>query len=90
MSSLAEFELVMFGPNITGYANVGWQWDAVALSGGSLSLAEDTSVTHDVGYANGPDTMRRVSLDASEVSSLYGPSLTVQPASVRLFPCLKT
>ena len=83
---------VMFGaaPNITGYANVGWQWDSVALSGGVLSLNEDTSVTHDVGYANGPDTMRRVSLDASDASNLYGSSQTVQPSSVRLLPCIKT
>lgn len=78
-------------PNITGYAQAGWIYPSYAESGsgGSLSMTLDPSSTNGVGHSNGPDRLYRVSLNASDSSSSYGMSQTVQPRSLQLLPCIK-
>ena len=79
-------------PNITGYAQAGWIYPSYTESGsgGSLSMTLDPSSTNGVGHSNGPDRLYRVSLNASDSSSSYGMSQTVQPRSLQLLPCIKS
>lgn len=85
---------MMFGPNITSTNTTrdqigGWSSAGSNLSRGALST---TWINNDgpraqSSYRNGYYHM--ISLDAKGSSSVYGGSSSVQPASLRLLPCIK-
>ena len=76
---------MMFGrPNIIGNAELtnGWGgkgWTGSLYENGHCSGRE--GVATDGGFNTG--------LDASRSSDLYGSSTTVQPAALRVLPCIK-
>ena len=85
---------VMFGPNITCTNTTrdqigGWSSAGSNLSRGALST---TWINNDgpraqSSYRNGYYHM--ISLNAQGSSSVYGGSSSVQPASLRVLPCIK-
>lgn len=86
MSSLAEFELVMFGrPNISGYFMATDGWGGLGFTGPFWDEANCTGRT-----GAGSDGAESIGFDASRVTTIYGSSSTVQPASVRMLPVIKT
>lgn len=72
-------------PNITGNAGFG---DAnlgnTGIAGAFYVGSNSYCIT---GYQKG--TTKPISFDASRCSSVYGPSLTVQPSSLRSLACIK-
>ena len=75
-------------PNITGYANTGWIWEAAVKCSGALSQTNDSSV-RGVSYLTGSDPLQRTSLNASRASSIFSEVSTVQPPAFFLLPCIK-
>ena len=75
---------MMFGdsPNITGIVHGGW-------SEGSASGAFFRSAMA-ANQEGGNAAQGDFGFDASRSSSMYGGSGTVQPASLRLMPCIRT
>ena len=72
------------GPNITGQANLSNGWGGVA-DNGALKRQGRTDAPGG-GAANGTN----LQFDASWSSSIYRVNSTVQPASIRLIPSIKT
>ena len=76
---------VMFGrPNITGYTGAAWD----DLSGDVTGAFYFSKNATEAG--NGLSGYWGISFDASRVTSAYGRSSTVQPASTRLLYCIKS
>ena len=79
---------VMFGPNITGkWMARGPEWSTHESSG--ACLAYDSGVSAGGGHATAATTAA-LDVSANRSSSTYGSASTVQPASARVFPCIKT
>lgn len=74
----------MFGPNITGYTGAAWD-DTSGDVTGAFYFSGDAAES-----ANGLRGRYGISFDASRVTSAYGRSSTVQPASTRLLYCIKS
>ena len=72
------------GPNITGQSNLSNGWGGVA-DNGALKRQGRTDAPGG-GAANGTN----LQFDASWSSSIYRVNSTVQPASIRLIPSIKT
>ena len=78
----------MFGPNITGYWFArGPEWATHDSSG--ACLATDSGVTAGGGHATAATTAA-LDFSATRSNSLFGGASTVQPAALRLLPCIKT
>lgn len=75
---------LMFGPNITGYTGAAWD----DLSGDVTGAFYFSKNATEAG--NGLSGYWGISFDASRVTSAYGRSSTVQPASTRLLYCIKS
>ena len=71
-------------PNITGKANMAFQWDALVSSSGALQTPKSTTLPNEKKtWGNGvADPLREINIDASRSSSVYGNSDTVQPPSI--------
>ena len=72
-------------PNITGTGEVAKAWSGVGWTGALRSegdIGGRSSSSWDGGF--------NIYLDASRSSSLYGKSGSLQPASVRFLPCIKS
>lgn len=68
---------VMFGPNITGKT--------------SIPVNHSYAGHYMVAGSNGWDTAAEIDVDCLlEKSAIYGGSTTVQPASLRVMPCIKS
>ena len=68
---------VMFGPNISGKA--------------SIPVNHSYAGHYMVAGSNGWDTAAKIDVDCLlEMSAIYGKSTTVQPASLRVLPCIKS
>ena len=72
------------GPNITGYTGAAWD----DMSGGVTGAFYFSKNATEAG--NGLSGYWGISFDASRVTSAYGRSSTVQPASTRLLYCIKS
>ena len=90
MSSRAEFELVMFGPNIIGSAT--YQIDVGCVDVGasimSGAFARGSQYPHRLRGQDGGGSVA-LTLNASLSSQVYGASSTVQPLSIRVLPLIK-
>ena len=83
-------ELVMFGPNITGtfnaqannYQNSNW---AAKVSGAFVDSKPYPGSQHAYTQVSG----NGYGFDASSSNATYSKSTTVQPAALRLLPCIK-
>lgn len=90
ISEFLEFELVMFGPNITGafnaqannYNNSNW---ASVVSGAFVDSKPYPGSQHAYTQVSG----NGYGFDASSSNATYSKSTTVQPAALRLLPCIK-
>ena len=71
-------------PNITGYTGAAWD----DMSGGVTGAFYFSKNATEAG--NGLSGYWGISFDASRVTSAYGGSSTVQPASTRLLYCIKS
>ena len=71
-------------PNITGYTGAAWD-DMSGNVTGAFYFSGDATES-----ANGLRGRFGISFDASRVTSAYGRSSTVQPASTRLLYCIKS
>ena len=71
-------------PNITGYTGAAWD----DLSGDVTGAFYFSKNATEAG--NGLSGYWGISFDASRVTSAYGRSSTVQPASTRLLYCIKS
>lgn len=68
---------LMFGPNITGKT--------------SIPVNHSYAGHYMVAGSNGWDTAAEIDVDCLlEKSAIYGGSTTVQPASLRVLPCIKS
>ena len=71
-------------PNITGYTGAAWD-DMSGDVTGAFYFSKNA-----IEAANGNSGYWGISFDASRVTSAYGRSSTVQPASTRLLYCIKS
>lgn len=82
----------MFGPNISGGFNanngVAHGFDNYFFADGAFSCNGSTDPARP-GNAGGSGGGGRIEMSASGSSSIYGNVSTVQPASVRVLPCIK-
>ena len=78
---------MMFGPNISGYITVRTGVDVNGDFSGAFSYERGASYEA-VGLAS-PDRSVIANFSASGSNQAFGRSSSVQPASVRLLPCIK-
>ena len=71
-------------PNITGYTGAAWDDMSGGVTGAFYFSKNATEAS------NGLSGYWGISFDASRVTSAYGGSSTVQPASTRLLYCIKS
>ena len=76
---------VMFGPNITGNTGDRGGLTVDARDNGCFYI-QDASRN----FNDGEWSQVTLYLDASRSSSVFGGASTVQPASLRFLPCIKT
>ena len=74
---------MMFGPNIMGNTVTGGLIPTVGSSG---CIATEAS---GAGYDWGEEGAKKLRIDASLSSAIFGGSSAVQPAAIRLLPCIK-
>ena len=76
----------MFGPNITGWHKLtNGGWFRQSTSGGAFSLSNGNQANAPTSASQGT----QVNFDASDSNDLYGRTSTVQPAALRVLPCIK-
>ena len=82
---------VMFGPNITGAVEETFLTDLASAPGWSDgAMFWTTAQIINRNTNQGEDSWgKRLNVDASRSSDLYGSSDVVQPASLRALPCIK-
>ena len=75
----------MFGPNITGKFGASKGGDNQAFAEGAFYI----DVRNKFGAEGSQNSGLHYGFKASRASDLFGNATTVQPASVRLLPCIK-
>lgn len=78
---------VMFGPNITGYTSGILFGSESEFVGAFLRQGESVNAKDPTGSWN--HHYQTVGLDGSRVDSAFGKASSVQPAALRLLPCIK-
>lgn len=89
--SISTVSPLMFGPNITGEIDGKngflFSWWKGSMSGAfSCETANPMTSTGEGGAVS----VTKISFSSHDSQSMYGVSSTVQPAALRVFPCIKS
>lgn len=90
ISEFLEFELVMFGPNISGQVQLERPLlPTDKIKTGPFSTAWKGSYRQSFEGSYGSSGNDTIVFKANSASSIFGQGTTVQPASVRFLPAIK-
>ena len=79
---------LMLGPNITGKVTYGH--NGMIGRKGSAEGAFGKIACSESDASSGKETASDLDFSGSRSSNIFGSSITVQPTSVRLYPCIKS